>query len=64
MKNAYLKTLYISNGVFVFASALLVPIFALYLEGFEVSVVEISMTSTFFLLSAGFFLLFIPGMMI
>lgn len=59
MKNFYLRTIYFSNGIFVFAHSLVVPIFALFLANFKVDIIQISLTSTIFLVSTGFFLLFL-----
>lgn len=57
MKNFYLRTIYFSNGVFVFGYSLVVPIFALYLNDFNVDIVQISLTSTIFMVATAFFLL-------
>lgn len=55
MKNRYLKIIYISNGVFVFAASLVGPIFALYLNSFHVEIFKISLASTIWLVSTAVF---------
>lgn len=57
MKNKFLKTLFVSNGLFVFASSLLVPIFAIFTKNFNTNLVFIGSTVSISLLSSTFFLL-------
>ena len=51
MKNRALKTLYIYNGIFVFAAALLGPLYAVYVGGIDRSVLAVSTSWSVFLLS-------------
>jgi DHA1 family quinolone resistance protein-like MFS transporter len=52
MKNFYLRLVFVSNGVFVFAASLIGPIFAIYLNELKVDVIEIGLTSTIFMASS------------
>jgi MFS family permease len=56
VKNLYLRTVYFANGIFVFGHALVVPIFALFLNDFNIDLIQISFTSTVYLVSTAFFL--------
>lgn len=56
MKNYYLRSIFFANGIFTFAAMLVSPIFAFYLEGLSGSLISISITSTFFMVSTAFFL--------
>lgn len=56
MKNNYLKFIYISNGIFIFASSLLFPIFAIYINRYTVDLAVISLVSSVFLASTAIFL--------
>jgi len=51
MNNAALQVLYISNGVFVFAGALLVPFYALFAENVGASLVTVGALSSVLFIS-------------
>lgn len=55
--NYYLRSIFLTNGIFVFASMSLAPLFAIYLEGFGVDFFQIGLTSTIFMVSTAFFLI-------
>ncbi len=59
MKNNSLKVLFISNGIFVFANHLLGPLYAIFVEKFDVNVVSISSSWAIYMLSATVFTLLI-----
>lgn len=58
-ENKTLKILLFFNSIFVFASALLGPLFAIFVEGINSDVISISIVWSIFLLSATFFMLLI-----
>jgi len=53
--NKSLKILFLFNGVFVFASMLLGPLYAVYVESIDENILSISVTWAVFLISATFF---------
>ena len=55
-ENNFLKTLFVYNGVFVFASGLIGPLYAVYVQRFDSNVSSISLSWAAFLLSTTFFL--------
>lgn len=59
MKNKSLQILFISNGIFVFANRLLGPLYAVFVEKFDVNVVSISSSWAIYMLSASVFTLII-----
>lgn len=58
-KNLYLKTLYIYNGIFVFASGLLGPLYAIFVNKFEKDVFSISLSWAAFLIATTICLYFV-----
>lgn len=54
MKNKALSTLFLYNGVFVFAGSLLGPLYAVYIESIDLGFLSISFTWSVFLLSSTF----------
>jgi hypothetical protein len=53
--NKSLKILFLFNGFFVFASSLLGPLYAIYVETIDSKILSVSITWAAFLLSATFF---------
>ena len=54
--NHFLRTLFIYNGIFVFASGLIGPLYAVYVQKFDSKVSSISLSWGIFLISTTFFL--------
>ncbi len=59
MKNNALKTLFIFNGIFVFAGALLGPMYAIFVESIDPSIFSVSISWSAFLLSTTIFMIII-----
>lgn len=59
MGNKALRTLYLYNGIFVFAGGMLGPLFALFVEEIDKSVFSVSLTWFVFLFSATIFMVFV-----
>ncbi len=59
MINRSLKILFFFNGIFVFASTLLGPLYAIYVESIDKNILSISVTWAAFLLSATIFTFFV-----
>ncbi|MEI6498374.1 MAG: MFS transporter [bacterium] len=55
-ENNFLKTLFIYNGIFVFAGGLIGPLYAVYVQKFDSNISSISLSWAAFLLSTTFFL--------
>jgi len=53
--NRSLKTLFLFNGIFVFAGSLLGPLYAIYVEGIDKSILAVSSSWSIFLISATVF---------
>ena len=51
MNNSALKILYLFNGIFVFAAAMLAPLYAIYAEELEATIFQISLLAFVFLSS-------------
>jgi len=54
--NRSLKTLFLFNGIFVFAASLLGPLYALYVEGLDHGVLSVSTTWAVFTISTTLFM--------
>ena len=59
MKNNSLKALFIFNGIFVFAGALLGPMYAVFVETIDPSIFSISISWSAFLISTTIFMIMI-----
>ena len=59
MPNRTLKTMFVINGVFVFASSLLGPLFAIYMEGFKGGILPVSMVWAIYLFATALFTYFL-----
>lgn len=59
MKNSALKILFIYNGIFVFASGLLGPLYAVFVETIDKNIISVSLSWAAFLLSTTLSLLFL-----
>lgn len=59
--NKYLKTLFFYNGIFVFASHLLGPLYALYVKDIDSSIMSVSISWSAFLFSTVIFTLLISS---
>ena len=59
MINKALKTLFAVNGVFVFASSLLGPLYAIFVETIDKDVVSVSISWSVFLFATTIFVMFI-----
>jgi MFS family permease len=57
--NKILKTLLVYNSIFVFASSLLGPLYAVFVETIDSNVISISIAWSTFMLSATFFMLLV-----
>jgi MFS family permease len=55
-ENNYLKSLFVFNGIFVFSSGLIGPLYAVYVQKFDSNVSSISLSWAAFLLSTTLFL--------
>ncbi|EKE00221.1 MAG: hypothetical protein ACD_22C00072G0004 [uncultured bacterium] len=53
--NRALKTLFIYNGIFVFAGSLLGPLYAVYVKGLDAHILSVSLSWAAFLISTTFF---------
>lgn len=62
MPNRALQTLYIFNGIFVFAAALLGPLYAIFAESINLSIISISASISVLLISAVTFTLIIRSL--
>lgn len=59
MKNKPLKTLFVYNGIFVFASSLLGPLYAVFVETIDTNIIFISLSWSVFLISTTLFMLLV-----
>lgn len=59
MRNKALKILFISNGIFVFADRLLGPIYAIYMDRFEVNITSVGLSWAVFMGASTIFTLFV-----
>ncbi len=59
MKNEALRTLFIFNGIFVFASGLLGPLYAVFVETIDTRIISVSLSWSAFLLSTTLFMLLV-----
>jgi MFS family permease len=59
MANGALKTLFIYNGIFVFASGLLGPLYAIFVETIDKNILSISLSWSAFLMSTTLCMLFL-----
>ncbi|MFZ2882781.1 MAG: hypothetical protein WA019_06940, partial [Candidatus Moraniibacteriota bacterium] len=59
MKNNALKILFIYNGIFVFASGLLGPLYAIFVGTIDKNIISISISWSVFLLSTTLSMLFL-----
>lgn len=59
MKNRALKTLILFNGIFVFASSLFGPLYAVFVEGIEKDILSISLSWAAYLVSMTVFLVIV-----
>lgn len=59
MNNKALKTLYLYNGIFVFAGGMFGPLYAIFVGGIDKSIFSVSLTWFAFLFSTTIFLLFV-----
>lgn len=59
MENKALQTLFLYNGIFVFAASLLGPLYAVFVETIDKSISSISLSWAAFLLSGTFFMLLV-----
>jgi len=59
MINKALKTLFVVNGIFVFASGLLGPLYAIFVETIDRNVVSVSISWSVFLFASTIFVMFI-----
>lgn len=57
MGNRALKTLFIFNGIFVFAGSLLGPLYAVFVETFEKNILSVSLSWAAFLVSSTAFMI-------
>jgi len=59
MKNKALKTLYVFNGIFVFAAGLLGPLYAVFVETIDNDIMSISLSWAALLISTTFFMMIV-----
>ena len=59
MINKALKTLFIFNGIFVFAASLLGPLYAVFVETIDTDIISVSLSWSVFLISTTIFILFV-----
>ena len=59
MNNKALKTLFIFNGIFVFAASLLGPLYAIFIETIDTDVFSVSLSWSVFLVATTIFMLFV-----
>lgn len=59
MKNNALKTLFIYNGIFVFAGSLLGPLYAVFVETIDTNIISVSLSWSAFLISTTLFMLLV-----
>ncbi len=59
MNNKALKTLFVFNGIFVFASSLLGPLYAVFVETIDKSIISVSLSWSVYLLSSTVFILLV-----
>jgi len=59
MKNKALETLFIFNGIFVFAASLLGPLYAVFVETIDTDIVSVSLSWSVFLISTTLFMLIV-----
>lgn len=59
MNNQALKTLFIFNGIFVFAASLLGPLYAVFIKTIDTDIFSVSLSWSVFLISTTIFMLFV-----
>ena len=59
MPNKALKTLFIFNGIFVFAASLLGPLYAIFVETIDTDIISVSLSWSVFLISTTVFMLIV-----
>jgi MFS family permease len=60
-ENKILRILFISNGLFLMGSALLGPLYAIYVEGIQKGILPVTLSATVFILSSTVFSVFVSA---